>query len=207
MTCIYFQSFIEGYTTKMILNQTIKKFKQGSSLAFQSLYENYSSALMGVCLRFARNNDDAEDMLQEGFIKIYRYRKSFDTELDSGFYAWAKKIIINTSINYCRKHYKYNFSRVDVETLDSNTNAEHVTSHLSEPAIEEAKLLKMIQALPDGYRTVFNLYVFEGLTHQEIADYLAISVNTSKSQLSRARKILQQQINLIKEKKRAAKVS
>jgi len=191
----------------MNLNQTIKKFKNGNNLAFQKLYDKYSGALMGVCLRFARNNDDAKDMLQEGFIKIYKFRKSYNTSLESGFYAWAKKIIINNNINYCKKHYKQHFSDIDVESIDAVIESNDEGKYKPELALCEAKLLNMIQLLPDGYRTVFNLYVFEGLTHQEIADYLNISLNTSKSQLSRARKILQKQIDLIRAQKRIVNVS
>jgi len=191
----------------MGFNQTIKKFRNGNNLAFQKLYDQYSGALMGVCLRFARNNDDAKDMLQEGFIKIFKYRKSYNTDLESGFYAWAKKIIINHSINYCRKNYKYDFSDIDIESLAATKDLTEVNGYKAELALCEAKLLNMIQSLPDGYRTVFNLYVFEGLTHQEISDYLDISVNTSKSQLSRARKILQKQISQTKSERRIVNVS
>jgi len=191
----------------MDLNQTIKKFRNGNNLAFQKLYDMYSGALMGVCLRFARNSDDAKDMLQEGFIKIYKFRKSFNPDLESGFYAWAKRIIINNNINYCKKNYKQIFSNVTTEIADPSTELEEQSKYKEELALCEAKLLNMIQDLPDGYRTVFNLYVFEGLTHKEIASYLNISDNTSKSQLSRARRILQNQINLLQQKRPVVKVS
>jgi len=193
----------------MDLNQTLKKFKRGNNLAFQKLYEQYSGALMGVCLRFSRNRDDAEDMLQEGFMKIYKGRNSFD--LDSGFtfYTWAKRIMINHAINFTKKHYKYSFSEVTDETIDPNSEAVSDYGYKSELALTEAKLLKMVQELPDGYRSIFNLYVFENLTHLEISEYLSISVNTSKSQLSRARRLLQKNINEMTDakKKHHVKVS
>lgn len=152
---------------------------------------------MGVCLRFSRNRADAEDMLQEGFIKIYKARKTFDIESGFSFYTWAKRIMINNGINYCKKNYRYVFSDNDLEIADPDSINRSTEGYKSELVITEAKLLKMVQELPDGYRTIFNLYVFENLTHFEISEYLAISPNTSKSQLSRARKILQKKIEPI----------
>lgn len=178
-------------------DQLLYKFVRGNNIAFQKLYDNYSSALMGVCLRFSRNRADAEDMLQEGFIKIYKARKTFDIESGFSFYTWAKRIMINNGINYCKKNYRYVFSDNDLEIADPDSINRSTEGYKSELVITEAKLLKMVQELPDGYRTIFNLYVFENLTHFEISEYLAISPNTSKSQLSRARKILQKKIEPI----------
>ncbi len=178
----------------MSSDKLLIKFVRGNNIAFQKLYDKYSGALMGVCLRFSRDRADAEDMLQEGFIKIYKNRKKFDLESGFSFYTWAKRIMINNAINYTKKNYRYVFSDneldiVDPESLDSQGNR-----YKSELAVTEAKLLRMIQELPDGYRTIFNLYVFENLTHVEISEYLGVSVNTSKSQLSRARKLLQKKL-------------
>ncbi|HCY46776.1 MAG TPA: hypothetical protein DHU89_08830 [Flavobacteriales bacterium] len=178
----------------MTPNQLLHKFVRGNNKAFQKLYDQYSSALMGVCLRFSRDRSDAEDMLQEGFIKIYKARKTFDIESGFSFYTWAKRIMINNAINYCKKNYRYVFSDHELEIVDPDSENRSIEGYKSELAITEAKLLKMVQELPDGYRTIFNLYVFENLTHLEISEYLGISPNTSKSQLSRARKILQNKI-------------
>ena len=185
------------FITKMTPNQLLHKFVRGSNIAFQKLYDQYSSALMGVCLRFSRDHADAEDMLQEGFIKIYKARKTFDIESGFSFYTWAKRIMINNAINYCKKNYRYVFSDNELEIVDPDSENKSIEGYKSELAITEAKLLKMVQELPDGYRTIFNLYVFENLTHLEISEFLGISPNTSKSQLSRARKILQKKIEPI----------
>ena len=191
----------------MSADQILYKFKQGNNIAFQKLYEQYSSALMGVCLRFSRDRAHAEDMLQEGFIKIYKARKTFDLESGFSFYTWAKRIMINNAINYCKKNYRYVFSDTQLELVDPDSELHVSEGYKSELALTEAKLLKMIQELPDGYRTIFNLYVFENLTHLEISEYLGISVNTSKSQLSRARKILQKRIEPLPAKEENKKVN
>lgn len=193
----------------MSLNRTLYKFVKGNNLAFQQLYDQYSSALMGVCLRFSRNTADAEDMLQEGFIKIYKARKSFDVEIGFSFYTWAKRIMINNAINYSKKHYRHSFTDSKFDLVDPDTEIKYENKYKSEISLCEAKLLNMIQELPDGYRTIFNLFVFENLTHLEISEYLDISTNTSKSQLSRARKILQNKIesNSTMTSRETAKVS
>jgi RNA polymerase sigma-70 factor (ECF subfamily) len=105
--------------------------------------------------------------------------------------------MINNAINYCKKNYRYVFSDYELEIVDPDSENKSIEGYKSELAITEAKLLKMVQELPDGYRTIFNLYVFENLTHLEISEFLGISPNTSKSQLSRARKILQKKIEPI----------
>lgn len=178
----------------MLLNQLLHKFVKGNNQAFQKLYDQYSAALLGVCLRFSRDRTDAEDMLQEGFIKIYKSRKTFDIESGFSFYTWAKRIMINNAINYTKKHYKHSFTSTELEIVDPESEFKSEEKYKPEIALCEANLLKMIQELPDGYRTIFNLYVFENLTHLEISEYLSISVNTSKSQLSRARKLLQKKV-------------
>jgi RNA polymerase sigma-70 factor (ECF subfamily) len=185
----------------MSLNQTIINFRNGNNLAFEQLHDQYSNVLLRICLRFARNVDDAKDMLQEGFIKIYKHRQSYNQHLDSGFYAWAKKIIINNNIDFCKKNYKHRISPIDVEALNSHSEINDTNIYKPEVALNEGQLLNLVNSLPDGYRTIFTMYVLEGLSHQEIANFLNISLNTSKSQLSRARKLLQKQIRLLKKHK------
>ncbi len=182
-------------------NRTLQKFVKGNNSAFQKLYDQYGSVLMGVCLRFARDKADAEDMLQEGFIKIYKARNTFDLDSGFSFYTWAKRIVINNCINFSKLYYKFSFSDDQVDIVDPETDFKYEEGYKSEVSLNEAKLLAMVQDLSDGYRTIFNLYVFENLTHLEISEYLDISVNTSKSQLSRARKILQSQIETFPRKK------
>ncbi len=155
--------------------------------AQEFLYKRFSRLMYGVCLRFARNTLEADDILQEGFIKIFTYLKDFRHE--GSLEGWVRRTIINTAINY------YN-SRVNDWRETSIEKAESYQA-VAEDTLERIStndLLKLIQELPEGYRIVFNLYVIEGYTHQEVAEMLNISENTSKSQLSRARAALQQRI-------------
>lgn len=153
------------------------------------LYQQYGPLLLAICRRYSKTNIEAEDILQEGFIKIYQ---KIDTFKGSGsFEGWLKRVIVNTAIN----HYKSNLKHYFHENIDERNVIE-----TSEPIeIEEMKsnkdeLIKIIQQLPKGYQMVFNMYAIDGLTHQEIADELNISVNTSKTQLFKARKKLSEQL-------------
>jgi len=144
----------------------------------------FSSAMYSICLRYTKNTDEAADILQDAFIKIYEKRKSFNPKFELA--SWIKRIVINTAID----HYKKNKKMILIE---DNNYFEAETNHTIEIDSTEdikLKLLSTLQLLPEGYRTVFNLYVLDNLTHQEISEFLNISVNTSKSQLSRARKML-----------------
>lgn len=166
-------------------NEKLKrKFIRGNRRAFDTIYTDFSSAMYSICLRYTKNTDEAADILQDAFLKIYEKRKSFNPEYQLA--SWIKRIVVNTAID----HYNKNKKMVLIEDdayFETEFEAEievQTTENLKE------KLLKTLQLLPDGYRAVFNLFVLENLTHQEIADYLNISESTSKSQLSRARKML-----------------
>ncbi len=152
--------------------------------AQKKLYTKYSVKLMGICLRYTRNKTEAEDLLQEVFIKIFKQIKKFKGT--GSFEGWLSRIAVNTAIT----HYHKNKSHKDtgnVEDYDDQLfDYEKVTDKLS-----ANELLEVVNRLPDIYKIVFNLYAIEGYTHKEIAEQLKISEGTSKSQLSRARKILQ----------------
>lgn len=161
-----------------------RKFIRGNKKAFDTIYKDYSSAMYSICLRYTKNTDEAADILQDAFIKVYEKRKTFNPEFQLA--TWIKRIVINTAIDHYNKNKK-------VVLIEDNNYFEAKT----EDSIEvdssvdlKNKLLDTLKLLPDGYRTIFNLYVLDNLTHQEISEYLNISINTSKSQLSRARKIL-----------------
>tara|TARA_B100000809_G_C14984756_1_gene475832 strand:- start:178 stop:744 length:567 start_codon:yes stop_codon:yes gene_type:complete len=173
-------------------NEKLKrKFIRGNKRAFDTIYKGYSNAMYSICLRYTKNTDEASDILQDSFLKIYEKRNYFNPECELG--SWIKRIVINTAID----HYNKNKKMVLIEDdTYFETDIETDIELESTEGIKE-KLLLTLQLLPEGYRAVFNLYVLDNLTHQEIADYLNISVNTSKSQLSRARKMLK---NLLEEK-------
>jgi RNA polymerase sigma-70 factor (ECF subfamily) len=150
--------------------------------------------MYGICLRFAGNEMEADDILQEGFIKVITKIKDFRNE--GSFEGWIRRTIINTAINYYRRNLRYSKFQ-DIDDCDvPNNSDETIFDKLS-----REELVQLIQELPNGYRTVFNLNVLEGYTHKEIGQMLNISDNTSKSQLTRARSILQKKVTALMKKK------
>lgn len=166
-------------------SELVEGCKKGIPKFQRALYEQYSRKMYGLCLRYADNADDAQDILQEGFIRVYRKVDTFRGQ--GSFEGWIRRIMVHTSI----EHYRRN-SRFFMVDVDQAKGVELNATVLSEMGREE--IMQVVNQLPVGYRTVFNLYVVEGHTHQEIAMMLEISVGTSKSQLSRAKKILQEKI-------------
>lgn len=149
------------------------------------LYDQFSSKMYAVCLRYMGNSDDAQDILQEGFIKVFRNLEKFRG--DGSFEGWMRRIFVNTAIEQIRKR----------KTDLSLTEKEEVIELKAVSALDninEKDLLQIVSELSPGYRTVFNMYVVEGFNHKEISEALGISEGTSKSQLARARMILQEKI-------------
>ena len=156
--------------------------------AQEEFYKRFAPRMYGVCLRFAKNQMEADDILQEGFIKVYSNLKSFRNE--GSLEGWIRRTIVNTAINLFKKNSKYQ-KDIEIEKAEAVQNAE--AGAFENLCVEE--LLKLVNELPAGYRMVFNLNVIEGYTHREISELLGISENTSKSQLSRARHTLQKKIS------------
>ena len=175
---------------KEIISQCLSNSRQAQF----RLYEKYSPGMFGICLRYAKNSTDAEDILQEGFIKVFRYLKDYSGR--GSFEGWMRRIMINSALNFYKR--KNLISKgIDPEIAQHYLAPEYNHDALSKMDHEE--LLKLIRELPDGYRTVFNLNIIEGYSHKEIGDLMQISVNTSKSQLSRARTSLKKRVqNLLK---------
>lgn len=146
------------------------------------LYEQYKVQMFRICLRYGNNRMEAEDMLQDGFITIFKDLNRYSFKGPLG--GWMRKVMVNSCLQHIRKN-KNKLFVVDIQDVPEQeppTASEHI------PRLQE--LTQMIQKLPTGYRTVFNLYVIEGYTHKEIAELLTININTSKSQLSKAKKML-----------------
>ena len=143
--------------------------------------------MMGVCLRYAKNKEEAEDFLQEGFVKVFTQLKSFKGK--GALEGWIRRIIVNTIIDGLRKK-SLMFKVVDIEEANDEARADDL---MSEVSIHD--LVKMIQELAPGYRAVFNLFAVEGYSHKEIAAQLGISEGTSKSQFAMARKVLKEKIS------------
>lgn len=151
------------------------------------LYSRFASKMLGVCMRYAKNRAEAEDFLQEGYIKVFAqiHTYTFSGSLE----GWIRRIIVNTAINFYRASAKNVYSLDEEGVCYKNIPPDFMPDNLS-----AKELLKYIQELPEGYRMVFNLYAIEGYSHKEIAEMTGISEGTSKSQLSRARLALQNKI-------------
>lgn len=171
--------------------QIIKGCIKGDRQAQEMLYQKYSRTMYVVCLRYAKEQLEAEDILQEAFIKVFKQVKNFRGESTIGY--WIKRIVINTALNSQRSKL-YLYPMVDVDELKESHGQE---KSVSDYTMDE--LLKMINGLPTGSRVIFNLYAIEGYNHQEIAKMLEISEGTSKSQYARAKHLLREQ--MIKDKK------
>lgn len=156
---------------------------RGQIASQKKLYDTYSSKMFAVCLRYCKDEDDAKDQLQEGFIRVFQNLKAFKGE--GSFEGWIRRIVINCCLESLRKSDK-KLIHDDITEMDLELSVQPKF-----PAFDLQFVLKKIQSLAPGYRAVFNLYIVEGYQHHEIGEMLGISENTSKSQLSRARKILQ----------------
>ena len=167
-------------------NELLNKCLQDNETALTELYKRFSSKMYGICLRYAKNRVDAQDLLHDGFVKVMETLKTYRNE--GSFEGLLRKIMVNTAINFYTKKHMVNIYSIDeiVEEIAFDDNA---VSKLS-----ENELLSFIEQLPDGYRLVFNLYVIDGYNHHEIADFLNISPNTSKTQLMKARWLLAKKI-------------
>ncbi len=165
--------------------------KDGDRHACKQLFDLYSGKMMALCYRFSRDRNEAEDILQEGFVRVFTKLHLYKGV--GSFESWMKKVIVNTALKYRDKNIRrHQYSEID--NLHVFDNTPNVIEELSKDEI-----LKLIQELPDGYRAVFNLYVIEGYSHKDIGQLLNIGESTSRSQLVKARKLLKQKfMNLIK---------
>ena len=171
-----------GLSDKEIIDGCIK----GDREAQKILYSQFSGQMYMVCLRYAREQQEAEDILQEAFIKVYDAIKNFRGE--SKLVYWIKRIVINTALNSQRSKL-YLYPMVDVDELK-----EYPDDAISVSDFTMDELLEMIKKLPTGCQVIFNLYAIEGFKHQEIAKMLKITEGTSKSQYARAKALLQEQM-------------
>lgn len=163
---------------------------QGKRKAYALLYKRYAATMLGVCLRYGRNLAEAEDVLQEGFIKVFTNLAKFRQE--GSLEGWIRRIMVNTAVDNYNKQSREGFLLNLEEINDMNLSDESGDGEEGLPAgdLTVDDLMKMIHHLPDGYRMVFNMYAIEGYSHQEIAETLNISINTSKTQLFKARRML-----------------
>ena len=168
------------------LEEIIHKCQDGNGGAQTALYHLFSAKMYGICLRYAKDSAEAEDFMQEGFIRVFNKVSQF--EFKGSFEGWIKRIMVNTALEKFRK----NDRLYPVEEMKIFESTEYVEETIS--SITANDLLWIIQKLPPRYRMVFNLFAIEGYSHLEIAEMMKISEGTSKSNLSRARVILQKSV-------------
>ena len=168
------------------LEETIKKCASGDRKAQTALYNQFASKMYGVCLNYSKDASEAEDNLQDGFIRVFTKIDQYGFK--GSFEGWMRRIMVNTSLEKFRKN-NHLYPVEDMMVFESVHFAEETIS-----AISADDLLKIIQELPPRYRMVFNLYAIEGYKHKEIAEKMGIDINTSKSQYSRAKRQIQERL-------------
>lgn len=166
--------------------------RKGKSSAQQAFYERFAPKMLGVCIRYIYDREEAEHVMIGGMVKVFEKLGQYSGE--GSLEGWVRRIMVNESLMYIRKNKNMSLE-VDMEKAELEPNYQTLESSL-----EAADLMRMIGELPVGYRTVFNLYAIEGYNHKEIAETLGINENTSKSQLSRARKLLQANLAALQER-------
>ena len=171
------------------INQLIDPCIQGNRRAQELLYSSMAPELYGLCMRYSKDDYEAQDVLQLGFIKVFKSIASFRRE--GSFEGWVRRIMVNTAVE------NYHKRKADQSWIDINEIHDIAGDTFEMDALEVQDLLKLIQELPDGFRIVFNMYAIEGYSHKEIAKLLNISEGTSKSQLSRARALLKRKIKIM----------
>jgi RNA polymerase sigma-70 factor (ECF subfamily) len=158
---------------------------KNNAAAQEALYSRFSPRMLGVCYRFAKNREDAEDMLQEGFIKVFTQIHQYRNE--GALEGWIRRIIVHTCINHLKKNKKFS------DSLDIiHANSIHVNEEMIPSIMQAKQVVECIRMLPLGYRTVLNLYAIEGFPHKEIAAMLDIEESTSRSQYTRAKAMLEE---------------
>ncbi|WP_343635023.1 RNA polymerase sigma factor [Fluviicola sp.] len=168
----------------------VNECAKGNSKAQRALFDKFAPKMLAVCQRYLRNNQEAEDVLQDGFVKVFQ--KIVDFKMEGSLEGWIRRIVVNTALDTIRKNKKL-LDDVQVEEVQYKVS---FTDHQFD-GMDLAQLMKLIDEMPDGYRIVFNMFAIEGYSHKEIADTLGVTENTSKSQYSRARAFLRTQLELL----------
>ncbi|MBK9270907.1 MAG: RNA polymerase sigma factor [Saprospiraceae bacterium] len=170
----------------MEINQVIEACISGDRKSQKELFELLSGKMMAVCMRYARHKMEAEDLLQDGFVKVFQNMKQY--KFEGPFEQWVRKIMIHNAIK------KYHRKSNKNELLVIDEIPEHGDDYNANNLLYYKELLNMVEELPDGYRMVFNLYAIEGYNHKEISEMMGIEESTSRSQLVKARKVLQDKL-------------
>jgi RNA polymerase sigma factor (sigma-70 family) len=161
----------------------VKSCLKGNAAAQKQLYETFAPAMLAVCYRYTKSLQDAEDVLQEGFVRVFKFLHQYSREGELG--AWIRRIMVNTALNYLKKSQKYQH-----DLLFDKTEMVVISADDPEVLLHAKELAELIRQLPTGYQAIFNLYAIEGFSHVEIGQMFGISENTSRSQYMRARHLL-----------------
>ncbi len=172
---------------KYTLEDLVLGCQNGNRQSQELLYKTTSPKMLGICMRYAKDHFEAEDMMQTGYIKVFK--KLGDFRGEGSFEGWMRRIMVHTSIEFYRKNLR-SLNVVDID--ETHDHQASVSFDMSSINIKD--LMRLIQNLSNGYRLVFNMYAIEGYSHKEIAEQLGITEGASKSQLSRARAILKEQV-------------
>ena len=181
-----------GYSTEM---QLITALQRADSRAQKTLFERYSSKMLTICVRYVSNRYEAEEILMDGFMRVFEKIGQYKSE--GSFEGWIRRIMVNESLMYLRKNKQW---RAEIALEDAAPEAD--TTFADQDLMAE-DLMNLLEQLPVGYKTVFNLYAIEGYSHAEIAESLGITESTSKSQLHRARALLQRLLTQLEVKKKS----
>lgn len=167
----------------MDYNQLLKDCLKLKPEAQKMLYEHFAPSMLGVCFRFTKNLDDAENVLQDGFVKVFKFLNQYKSDGELG--AWIRRIMVNTALTYLKTNRKYRH-----DLLFDETPLHIVSTENPDVKLHTKELMELIRQLPTGFQTIFNLHAVEGYTHVEIASMLGISDGASRSQYARARALL-----------------
>ena len=171
------------------IEDIIDRCKKNDSKAQEFLFNTYSKVLLGICCRYVRDRDDAEDVLQDSFIKIFLNIGKFKNE--GSFEGWMKRITVNSALHFIKEKQKIKFESADnLSIIEEDENEQEI-----EKDIKAEYILECLNELPTGYRTIFNLHLVEGFSHKEVAEKLGIKESTSRSQFTKARRFLIDLIN------------
>jgi RNA polymerase sigma-70 factor (ECF subfamily) len=172
----------------MNLSEQLDDARSGSTAAQKYLFDLLADPMMAVCCRYVKNRADAEELLLDGFYKFFSHLAEFRYQGEAALYAWIKTIMVRQCLMFLRRRHAFSVVRADGDTEEVSCDSDALS------ALSAAEIFDLIVQLPVGYRTVFNLYVMEGMEHKEIARALDIAEGTSRSQLSKAKQLLQKML-------------
>jgi RNA polymerase sigma-70 factor, ECF subfamily len=183
-------------------SELIAGCKEFNESAQKTLYFQYAFKMKGVCIRYASNKEDAKDIMQEGFIKVFSNIRSYNAK--GSLEGWIRRIMVNTAIDHYNKNKKYQRQSVDIDFAEEHEDSGVFFEHGNEnhdPEFTEDELLNALNKLPTEFRIVFNMHYLEDYSHKDISEVLNIEENTSRTRLYRAKKLLQKQLNELRGRK------